>query len=277
MKYPSLSTKIAAALGIAVISVQGCRSHSSTTSCGDPYLTNVTYVGYGGVGWGGYVVDPYYSGYGYAPGGAGWFDPGDDYDPSVPEPPDGWDGNDSSYFPGADDPSSDVGDPSGGVPSDTGGGDDTSGSGSDTAGTTADTTSVKTRGQRVSIASNASTIDPELPDANGCYSCLVGCRVGTGASETGRQAVAGSSYDYASACRSAVHRVERWAHSEQSAPIVDCQVLIPTPTSDADAGPDADSRTSAEASVGDDDASATPDASTDTDAAADAGDSGLQQ
>ena len=248
--------KIATLLGVALVATQGCKSHSST-SCGDPYLTNVTYVGYGGVGWGGYIVDPYYDGYGYGYGygSGGWFNPGDDYDPSAPEPDNGWDSHDGDYFPGADDPGSDVGDPSGGVSGDTDTGSDTGG-GVDTGDTAS---------YRVRIASGGTGSSAEQQDARGCYSCLVGCRVGSG--DTGRQAMGGSSYDYASACRTAVHRLERWAHSEQGAAIVDCQVLIPTPISEADAGPDA--RLAADATIGtEEDASTTPvaDAGADADA-----------
>ncbi|MDB4944795.1 MAG: hypothetical protein JWP97_4329 [Labilithrix sp.] len=217
-------------LACAAVWTAGCKHHEDVSTCGAPHLGDAAYAA--GVGWGvGWSIDP---GYPYGGGVEGWYDPGDDYDPTAPEPAGGWDANDEEAFPGTE------GDPSGGWPADDGYGDtwesdDGSGwdTGDDGSGTTdpsgtsgSDARAVSTRSVRLAAVTSSGEASGER-DGNGCYTCTVGCRTGTDASAVGRQATGASSYSYASACRNAVHRVEQWAHAEQHVRLESCQTLVP--------------------------------------------------
>jgi hypothetical protein len=141
--------------------------------------------------------------------GVGWYDPGDVYDPAVDY---------GTYDPGSDPPSS------GDEPADTPTEDDTAGG--DTSGDGSEGWDSPEGVTRLHFT--AEPARTRAADANGCFTCTVGCVTGEGAGATGRQAVGASDASYDDACNAAMLSLAYWAHAAQHERLQTCQRLDAT-------------------------------------------------
>lgn len=238
------------AAALIVTACGGGHSSAAPSRCGRTSLTGVTWVGTGWVGVGvPFVAIGYYD---------GWYDPVDTYDPAI----DGADSTDTTIY----DPTGSGGESPVDVPAtdgttdpgaatDFGGGTDSSGSdssGSDSSGDTggdSSTESIKplvtpaapganaTNPPRATSASSAAN-QTSASDANGCYTCTVGClAAGANGQQSGRQALGVSDVSHDDACRDAVRSLATWSHGTLHQRLSTCEQANPDASTRVPAAP----------------------------------------